>query len=67
MDGNFAAEHQRMKNPEDDVWLADGDGFFVGRTRFDEHVRTAVERVQVRYDFCGSVQSVIRASSAVVL
>ncbi|KAI0340412.1 hypothetical protein BDW22DRAFT_1431008 [Trametopsis cervina] len=46
MDGNFAAEHQRMKNPEDDVWLADGDGFFVGRTRFDEHVRTSVERVQ---------------------
>ncbi|KAI0341038.1 hypothetical protein BDW22DRAFT_1445358 [Trametopsis cervina] len=46
MDGNFAAEHQRMKNPEDDVWLADGDGFFVGRSRFQEHSRTAVERVQ---------------------
>ncbi|KAI0347143.1 hypothetical protein BDW22DRAFT_1322010, partial [Trametopsis cervina] len=46
MDGNFAAEHQRMKNPEDDVWLADGDGFFVGRGRFQEHCRTAVERVQ---------------------
>ncbi|KAI0346079.1 hypothetical protein BDW22DRAFT_1323196 [Trametopsis cervina] len=46
MDGNFAAEHQRMKNPQDDVWLADGDGFFVGRGRFENHVRTAVERVQ---------------------
>ncbi|KAI0338536.1 hypothetical protein BDW22DRAFT_1459835, partial [Trametopsis cervina] len=46
MDGNFAAEHQRMKNPEDDVWLADGDGFFVGRSRFEQHIQTAVERVQ---------------------
>ncbi|KAI0336925.1 hypothetical protein BDW22DRAFT_1340836, partial [Trametopsis cervina] len=43
MDGNFAAEHQKMKNPEDDVWLSDGDGYFVGRREYSEHLKTAVE------------------------
>lgn len=47
MDGNFAAEHQKMKNPEDDVWLSDGDAFFVGRHRYGEHLQTAVEIFEV--------------------
>lgn len=47
MDGNFAAEHQRMKNPEDDLWLADGEGYFVGRKDYKEHLSAALETYEV--------------------
>ena len=47
MDGNFQAEHMRMKNPEDDIPLSDGAGFMVSKKPYESHLKLAVERRQV--------------------
>jgi hypothetical protein len=47
MDGNFKAEHMRIKNPEDDVPLSDGAGFMVSKGPYELHLKSAVERQQV--------------------
>ena len=47
MDGNFQAEHMRMKNPENDVPLSDGTGFMVSKEPYKSHLKSAVERQQV--------------------
>jgi hypothetical protein len=47
MDGNFQAEHMRMKNPENDVPLSDGTGFMVSKELYKAHLKSAVERRQV--------------------
>lgn len=47
MDGNFQAEHMRMKNPENDVPLSDGTGFMVSKEPYKSHLKSAVERRQV--------------------
>ena len=48
MDGNFSAQHRQMKNPHDDVRLADGHGFMVEDAPYKEHLRTAFHRKEVR-------------------
>jgi hypothetical protein len=47
MDGNFQAEHMKMRNPENDVPLSDGAGFMVSKKQYESHLRLAVERRQV--------------------
>jgi hypothetical protein len=47
MDGNFQAEHMKMRNPENDVPLSDGTGFMVSRKPYELHLKSAVERRQV--------------------
>ena len=47
MDGNFSAQHLWMKNPEDDVRLADGHGFMVQDQPYKLHLKTAVQKRQV--------------------
>lgn len=47
MDRNFSAEHQGMKNPWDNVRLADGHGFMVTDKPYKEHLKTAVQFRQV--------------------
>lgn len=47
MDGNFQAEHMKMKNPENDVPLSDGTGFMVSKKPYELHLKSAVERRQV--------------------
>ena len=47
MDGNFQAEHMRMRNPENDVPLSDGSGFMVSKEPYELHLKSAVERRQV--------------------
>ena len=47
MDGNFQAEHMKMKNPENDVPLSNGTGFMVSKEPYESHLKSAVERVQV--------------------
>ncbi|KAJ6543299.1 hypothetical protein B0H10DRAFT_1854422, partial [Mycena sp. CBHHK59/15] len=37
VDGNFKLENLKMRNPEDDVHLSDGQMFFVGSVLYDEH------------------------------
>ena len=57
MDGNFVAEHQHMRNPEEEVWLSDGDGYFVENTAYKEYVRTTSEQKQVRLQYtCAQLQ-----------
>ena len=51
MDGNFQAEHMRMRNPENDVALSDGAGFMVSKHPYELHLKLAVERRQVRHMF----------------
>ena len=41
MDGNFTAEHLKIKKPEDNVWLADGHGFLVTESRYKKHLTVA--------------------------
>ncbi|KAI1784903.1 hypothetical protein LXA43DRAFT_900842, partial [Ganoderma leucocontextum] len=43
MDGNFSAQHRPMKNPEDDVALADGHLFSVEDAPYKAHLVTAKE------------------------
>jgi hypothetical protein len=47
MDGNFQAEHMKMRNPENDVPLSNGTGFMVSRVPYELHLRSALERRQV--------------------
>ena len=47
MDGNFQAEHMKIKNPENDVQLTDGTGFMVSRVPYKSHLKSVVERRQV--------------------
>jgi hypothetical protein len=47
MDGNFQAEHMKMRNPENDVPLSEGAGFMVSRLPYESHLRSAFERQQV--------------------
>ncbi len=47
-DGYFGAQHLPMKNPEDDVSLADGHAFTVRNTEYKRHLGTAVETTEVR-------------------
>lgn len=54
MDGNFQAEHMKMRNPENDVPLSDGTGFMVSRIPYELHLKSAAERRQVSSIFCVS-------------
>ena len=38
MDGNFHADHLKMRHPEDDVTLADGLAFMVETKPYLEHI-----------------------------
>ena len=42
-DGNFTAEQLKMKTPEDDVHLTDGDAFFTTRKPYYDHLKVARE------------------------
>jgi hypothetical protein len=45
MDGNFQAEHMKMRNPENDVPVSEGAGFMVSRKPYELHLQSAFERV----------------------
>jgi hypothetical protein len=47
-DGNFSAEHLKMRRPEDDVALADGTGFMVGDVDYKAHLKVAKEVKEVK-------------------
>ena len=47
MDGNFQAEHMKMRNPENDISLSDGTRFMVSKIPYESHLESAVERRQV--------------------
>lgn len=47
MDGNFSAQHRKMRNPSDDVPLADGHAFMVKDAPYKDHLQTAKEYNEV--------------------
>lgn len=51
-DGNMKLVHLRMKHPEDDVSLSDGELFNVTRGRYNTHIAQAPERQSVSGCLC---------------
>ena len=47
-DGNFSAEHLKMKKPANDVLLADGTGFMVTDKPYKEHLAVTKEIKEVQ-------------------
>jgi hypothetical protein len=48
VDGNFKADHMKMRQPDGDVALTDGQGYFVEDAPYKQHLETATEIKQVR-------------------
>src|SRR6267154_5852966 len=46
--GNMKLVHLKMKRPEDDISLSDGEQYIVQRTRYGEHLVTGPQRQPVR-------------------
>ncbi|KAG1744530.1 uncharacterized protein EDB91DRAFT_1050678, partial [Suillus paluster] len=51
VDGNFTAQHMKMKIPEDDVSLADGKGYMVTEGPYQAHIHDSVEEKEASDDF----------------
>ncbi|KAM6493319.1 hypothetical protein JOM56_011453, partial [Amanita muscaria] len=43
LDGNFTAQHMKMKRPEDNVALSDGLGYMVNEKCYQSHIRSAAD------------------------
>ena len=49
VDGNFQADYIKIKNPEDDVALADGLAFIVEVKHYEQHLKDSIESNQVGF------------------
>lgn len=47
MDGNFTAQHMKMRKPEDDVPLSDGLAYMVANEPYQKHVAQAANNEEV--------------------
>ena len=47
IDGNFTADHLKMKHPENDVALSPGGRYMVEPTRYKAHLESAVDHREV--------------------
>ena len=54
VDGNFHADHLKMKHPEDDVALSDGCAFMVKTEPYQEHLSESKDMKQVCFARCHS-------------
>jgi len=48
MDGNYKADHMKMKNPQDDVWIADGEGYFASDEVYKQHILMTKDHEEVK-------------------
>jgi hypothetical protein len=56
MDGNFSAEHMKMRRPESDVFLTNGAGYMVKTDEYKAHLSCAKEYKEVRvFRLCTSL------------
>ncbi|KAI0693052.1 hypothetical protein C8T65DRAFT_586084, partial [Cerioporus squamosus] len=62
MDGNFGAQHQKMKNPQDDVRFADGHGYMVTDGPYKAHLKTACKPKRQKLE-CNEHRAVIAAAA----
>jgi hypothetical protein len=51
IDGNFASEHIKMKRPDDDVALTDGNRYFVSVEDYETHLAETPENKQASTTF----------------
>jgi hypothetical protein len=49
VDGNFHADHLKMRHPEDDVALSDGCAFMVETEPYKEHLLESKDMKQVHF------------------
>lgn len=47
VDGNFTAQHMKMKKPEDDVALSDGLAYMVTNEPYQHHVAKSANNEEV--------------------
>ena len=47
MDGNFTAQHMKMRKPENDIPLSDGLAYMVGNEPYQEHISQAANNEKV--------------------
>ena len=47
MDGNFSAQHMKMRKPENDVPLSDGLAYMVANEPYREHISQAAKNEEV--------------------
>jgi len=47
IDGNFTADHLKMKCPENDIALSPGGQYMVEPTRYEAHLESAVDHREV--------------------
>lgn len=47
IDGNFSADHLKMRRPENDVALTPGGRYIVEATRYQAHLASAVDHREV--------------------
>lgn len=47
IDGNFNADHLKMKHPENDVALSPGGRYMVEPTRYETHLKSSVDYREV--------------------
>ena len=52
VDGNFKAHHMKMRTPEADVELTNGEGFMVNEENYAQHLATAKEILNEVYLSC---------------
>lgn len=49
IDGNFTADHLKMRHPENDVCLTPGSRYMVEPTCYEAHLQTAVDYQEVSF------------------
>jgi hypothetical protein len=49
VDGNFKAEQIKMRRPQDDVALIDGEGYMVTDGPYREHLKASIETKEVMH------------------
>jgi hypothetical protein len=47
VDGNFTAQHMKMRKPEDDISLSDGLAYMVANEPYQKHVSQAANNEEV--------------------
>jgi hypothetical protein len=60
MDGNFSADHIKMRNPGDDVNLADGTAFMVQDKDYRAHLRIAKEIREVTITRVSEIKNITK-------
>lgn len=43
IDGNFTADHLKTRRPENDIRLTPGGGYMVEPTRYEDHLKEAID------------------------